>query len=167
MLNERDAIDLDAVVKSQTEVLGQRALTRAVEAGNPDPHLVFTTCIHGSLHLEQQLVELLIDAVSHHILGDLGLETCLLRDAIGDDLFDAAVNVFAGVEKLFDFHTCLYSLAADMYRAVVTVLGIKTEELQTGFASAHAGIEKHGRHMEFALQLPFDHSDAHEGMQGF
>ncbi|MCY1417035.1 hypothetical protein D9M71_325550 [compost metagenome] len=129
MLNERSTIDLDTVVEGQAEVFGKRALARAVETGDPDAHFVLTASIHGSFHPAQQLVELLVDSVCHYILGDLSLETLFLGDSVGDDLLDASVDVFAGVEKLFDFHTNLYSLAADMHRAVVAVLGVEAEEL--------------------------------------
>ena len=42
VIDERRAVDGALIVKRQAEVLGERALTGAVEAGNPDAHLVFT-----------------------------------------------------------------------------------------------------------------------------
>jgi hypothetical protein len=51
------------------------------------------------LHAVEELAELLLDALGDHVLGDLSLEAAFLRGAVGDDLFDGAVDIFAGVEK--------------------------------------------------------------------
>ena len=104
MLDEGDAIDLDAVIEGQAEVFGERALARSVEAGHPNAHFVFTANVHGGFHLEQQVFKLLVDAVGHHVFGDFGSESGLLRNTVGDDLFYAAMDVLGWVEKLLDVH---------------------------------------------------------------
>ena len=104
VLKEWITIDGDAGVEGQAEILGEGALAGSVEARYPDTDLVLATRIHGGLHLEQQFVELFVDAVGDDVLGDFLLEPLLLGNAIGDDLFDTAVDIFAGVEECFDFH---------------------------------------------------------------
>ena len=70
MLDEGNAINSDAVIKCQTQILGKRALTRTIETRHPDADFIFTTNIHGGFHFEQEILELLVDAVGDHIFGD-------------------------------------------------------------------------------------------------
>ena len=79
--------------KRQAQVLGEGALARAVEPGDPDADFVLAARFHRQLHLGQQLLELLLDALGDDVLGDLGLQARLLRRAVGDDLLDGAVDV--------------------------------------------------------------------------
>ena len=92
------------VVEGQPQVLGEGAFTRAVEARGPDTDLMLATHFHGQLHPIQKLEELLLDAVGDHVLGDLRLQAFLLGRAVGDDLFDRAVDVLVGVEEGADGH---------------------------------------------------------------
>ena len=54
--------------------------------------------------LEQQTFKLLVNAVSNDVLRYFCFKTGLLRHAIGNDLLNAARNVFASVEELLDSH---------------------------------------------------------------
>ena len=84
------------LVEGEPEVLGERALARAVEPRHPDADLVLAARLHRRLHAVEQLPELLLDALGDDVLGDLGLQALLLRRAVGDDLLDRAVDVLAG-----------------------------------------------------------------------
>ena len=68
VLDEWDAINGDAIVKCQAQILGERALTRAIEARHPDANFIFATNVHGGFHLEQEILELLVDTVGDNVL---------------------------------------------------------------------------------------------------
>src|SRR5690606_4313084 len=88
VIDERRAVDSALIIKRQAEILGERALTGAVEAGDPDAHLIFATGLHCKLHAIEEFAELLLDALGDHVFRDLSLEAAFLRGAIGDDLLD-------------------------------------------------------------------------------
>src|SRR5690606_10819310 len=95
-------IDRDRLVEGEAQVLGERALARAVEARDPHTDLVVAARVHRELHAIEQLTELLVDVVGDYVLRDLRLEPVFLRRAVGDDLLDRPVDVLAGVEQRTD-----------------------------------------------------------------
>jgi succinylglutamate desuccinylase len=59
------------LVQRHTQVLGEGALSGAVEAGNPHADLVLSAGLHGKLHLAKQPLELLFDVLGDDVFGDL------------------------------------------------------------------------------------------------
>ncbi|MNN38032.1 hypothetical protein D3C81_1520070 [compost metagenome] len=78
VLDEWNAINGNAIVKCQAQILGERALTRAIEARHRDADFVFATNVHGGFHLEQEILKLLVDAVGNHVFRDFRFQARLL-----------------------------------------------------------------------------------------
>src|SRR5690606_24061126 len=160
VFQERRPVDDTTIVERQTEVLGEGALPRAIEAGDPDTDLVLAPGFHRQLHLGEQVVELLLDVLGDDILRDFRLESVLLRDAVGDDLLDGSGDVFTGIEERTDRHGLVLAisnrLAAYVDGTIAAVLPVEAQELQASCTSAHAWVQKHCRHMYLALDLAFD-----------
>ena len=104
MLEEGRAVDAALIVEGQPQVFGEGAFAGAVITRAPDADLMLSAGLHRQLHPIQKLLELLLDAVGDHVLGDLRLEAIFLGGAVGDDLFDRAIDVLAGVKEGADGH---------------------------------------------------------------
>jgi hypothetical protein len=115
VLDEGYAVDRDAIVEGQAQVLGEGAFARAIEAGDPDADFILAADIHRGFHLQQQVLELLVDALGDHVFGDFRLQSGLLRNAIGDDLLDVAMDILARVEQLSDLHLVFQVSTANMH----------------------------------------------------
>src|SRR6266508_459748 len=102
MPQERLTVDLHALVEGEAEILRERALTRSVEARDPDPDLVPGAGFHGRLDTLQQPLELMLDALGDDILADFRLQAFFLRSLIRDHFFDRPVNALSGIEKRAD-----------------------------------------------------------------
>src|SRR5580658_3072230 len=121
------------------------------------------TRIHSGLHLLQEPLELRVNPIGHHILGDFPAQPLLLGGLISNDLLDRAVDVPAGIEERADCgHRGSKLLdrwcrsAADMDRAIVSVFRVEAEETQLGLARPDSRIEEDGRDVEFTLKLRLD-----------
>jgi len=106
MPQEGLSIDLYRLIECETEIFGERALARAVEAGDPHSDLMAPAGFHRRLDVLQQSFELILDAVGDDILGDFRLQPLRLRRLVGDHLLDRAVDAAARVEEGVDLgHT--------------------------------------------------------------
>ena len=102
VLEKAGAVHAHALVEGQTEILGEGTLARAVEARDPDAHLIAAAHIHCHLHPGEQALKLFLKVRGDDILGDLRPQTHLLRRAVGNHLLNRAVNVLGWVEKLLE-----------------------------------------------------------------
>ena len=96
IFDERRSIDRALVIEGKAKVFRERAFARSIEAGNPHAHFIFAACFHCELHAIEKSSELLLDAFSHNVFGNLRLQAVFLSSAISDDLLDGPVDVFLG-----------------------------------------------------------------------
>ena len=91
-LAKRLAADLTLAVEREPKVLGEGALTRAVETGDPDPDFLGLALLRQP-HFLEQFLHALVNMLRYVILRNFRAERILVIATISDDAFDGAVDM--------------------------------------------------------------------------